>query len=121
MKAITKTFQIVDKETGQVFDEKIVTQYYWYNAKIVLLNQVDGYQRYVYYPAGTEFDVCAAEVDGFLDEDDQYIAMTEDGEEIFIEATNATLTKITCDQVNSYGSDAFRKYFPATLPIEEHT
>lgn len=119
MKAITKTFQIVDKETGQVLEEKVVTQHYRYNAKIVLLNQVDGYQRYVYYPAGTEFDVCAAEVDGFLDEDGQYVAMTEDGEEIIIEATNATLIDITCDQINRYGTDSFRQYFPATLPIED--
>ena len=118
MRTLTKTFQIVDKETGQVIDEKVVTQQYWYNAKIELLSQVDGYKRYVYYPAGELLDVCAESADGF-EEDGEYVAMTDDGEEIVIEASNATLINITCDQVNSYGTDGFRQYFPATLPIEE--
>lgn len=119
MRSLTKTFQIVDKETGQVLEEKVVTQHYWFNAKIVLNKQVDGYHRYVYYPAGTELDVIAETIDGFADDYGEYTAMTEEGEEIMISTSDAELTHIACEAVSNYGTDGFRQYFPATIPIEE--
>lgn len=120
MRSLTKTFQIVDKETGQVLDEKTVTQRYQIEGVIRLTKPVDGY-RYSIYPVGTEFDIWGDSVEDLTRDDgdgDEYVTTDHAGVETIIPASSAKIIRLECVPL-SFDAMYLGYYFPATLPIEE--
>lgn len=121
MRTLTKTFQIVDKETGQVIDEKVVTQQYHIEGTIQLTEPVNGY-RYSVYPVGTQFDIWSYESPYELTRDDgdgpEYVSEDHAGVETVIPVFSAKLIKLECVRGN-LDAMYLGQYFPATLPIEE--
>lgn len=120
MRSITKTFQIIDKDTGQVLDEKVVTQQYYIEGKIQLTKPINGY-GFTVYPVGTQFDVWSHESPYELTRADgdgpEYVSEDHAGVETVIPVSSAKLIKLECVRGNQ---DALYlgQYFPATLPIE---
>lgn len=120
MRSLTKTFQIVDKETGQVIDEKVVTQQYRVEAEIELTEPIDG-NYWDSYPIGMQFDVCGDSVEDLTRDDGygpEYISEDHAGVETVIPVSSAKLIKLECVR-GHLDSMYLGYYFPATLPIEE--
>ena len=119
MRSLTKTLQIVDKDTGQVLDEKVVTQQYRIEGKIQLTEPVNGY-RYTVYPVGTQFDIWADSIEDLsMDDGDgpEYCSEDHAGVETVIPVSSAKLIKLECVSGN-LDAMYLGHYFPATLPIE---